>query len=439
MIKDYAVTAQIDESELRTEPGSRLVGQTTVPGDKSISHRVVMLGALAKGTTRVHGWLPAGDTLATLNAVRALGIPVDHPEPHTLLVHGGPLRAPTAPLNLANAGTGLRLLAGMLAGQPFASTLDGSEQLRRRPMRRITDPLRLMGADITTTDNRPPLHIKPARLSGICYEMPIPSGQVKSALLLAGLFAEGPTTVIEPGPARDHTERLLRAMGAAVSIDSPAITLTPGYPLQAVEVTVPGDFSSAAFLLVAASILPGSRVRLDNISLNPTRTGLLDVLQQMGAALTVTPVGESGGDPVGRIVVQSTALGNVSIGGDTVVRMIDEFPILMVAALCAQGRTKVRDARELRIKESDRIAVMAAELRKMGAVIEEYDDGFAIKGPQPLKGAVLETHDDHRIGMSLAVAGLVADGATVIQDAGCIADSFPGFAPILRALGAKMR
>lgn len=425
---------------LQIEPRSQLVGETSVPGDKSISHRAAILGALAEGTSQVDGWLPAGDTLATLQAMRTLGIHIERPEPDRLLIHGGALRAPDEPLNLANAGTGLRLLAGILAGQPFASTLDGSDQLRRRPMRRITDPLRQMGADITATDGRPPLHIKPTPLTGIRYEMPIPSGQVKSALLLAGLFANGPTTVIEPGPARDHTERLLHAMGANIAVDGPTITLTPGSPLRPVEMTVPGDFSSAAFLLVAASILPDSRLVLEHISLNPTRTGLLDVLQQMGAALTVTEQGQAGGDPVGRIVVQSAALGKTAVSGDTVVRMIDEFPILMVAALRATGRTEVRDARELRVKETDRIAVMAAELRKMGAVIDAYDDGFAITGPQRLHGAVVDAHDDHRIGMSLAVAGLLAaDGVTVVRGDQCIADSFPGFARIVRALGAKMR
>ncbi len=424
---------------LTVEPGSTLHGEATVPGDKSISHRAVLLGALADGTTHIRGWLPAGDTLATLQAVRALGVLVEEPDPHTLTVHGGKLSAPKAPLNLANAGTGLRLLAGILAGQPFASTLDGSEQLRRRPMRRITGPLRQMGADITDTEGRPPLHVRPSPLRGIHYEMPIASAQVKSALLLAGLFAEGPTIIVQPGPARDHTERLLRAMGADVGIESNTITLTPGRRLLPLDLTIPGDFSSAAFLIIAASLLPSSRLTLHNVILNPTRTGLLNVLGEMGAAIAVTPTGESGGDPVGRIVVQSTALGSATVSGEAVVRMIDEFPLLMVTALFAQGRTEVRDAQELRVKETDRIAVMAGELRKMGAVIEERADGFAIAGPQRLQGAAVDAHDDHRIGMSLAIAGLVADGMTTVQGAGCIADSFPDFAGTLHALGANIR
>lgn len=424
---------------IRTHPGAPLTGTTTVPGDKSISHRAVILGALAQGTSHIAGWLPAGDTLATLNAVRALGVPIEQPEPATLVIHGGSLHAPAEPLNLANAGTGLRLLAGMLTGQPFASTLDGSAQLRRRPMRRITAPLREMGAAIRDTDGKPPLHIEPAVLRGIRYELPVASAQVKSALLLAGLFATGPTTIIQPGPARDHTERMLRALGADLTVDGHTVTLTPGRALQPLALTVPGDFSSAAFLIVAASLVPGSRLTLENISLNPTRTGLLDVLTAMGANITITPTGESGGDPVGRLMVQSASLGKTTISGDTVVRMIDEFPILMVAALRANGQTLVTDARELRLKETDRIAVMAAELRKLGAVIDEHEDGFAIMGPQTLHGATVNGHDDHRVAMSLTVAGLLAEGETWVEDAACIADSFPGFIHLLDNLGADVR
>ena len=428
-----------DPDTLHIKPGDPLRGETSVPGDKSLSHRAVMFGALAQGTSHIQGWLPAGDTLATLNAIRSLGVHIEGGDSSTLAIHGGELHAPAQPLNLANAGTGLRLLAGILAGQPFPSILDGSPQLRRRPMTRITEPLRLMGAAVSDNDGYPPLHFQPAALHGIHYAMPVASAQVKSAILLAGLFADDPTTVIQPGPARDHTERLLKAMGADLQTAGDRITLTPGNPLHPLDMTIPGDFSSAAFLLVAASIVPGSHLTLHNISINPTRTGLLGVLQEMGADIFIVPTGKAGGDPVGCIVVQSAALGNTIISGQTVVRMIDEFPILMVAALCAEGITEVRDARELRVKETDRIAVMAGELRKMGAVIEEQEDGFIIEGPQQLRGTVLEGHDDHRVAMSLAVAGLVAKGETTIHGAACIADSFPGFASVLRSLGADIQ
>ncbi len=428
-----------DPAVFIVEPGGALHGETTVPGDKSLSHRAVMFGALAQGVTRIRGWLPAGDTLATLGAIRALGVPVEQHNPTTLTVHGGLLREPTRPLDLVNAGTGIRLLAGILAGQPFPCVLDGSEQLRRRPMRRVTEPLRLMGADIVDTDGCAPLHIRPARLHGITYPLPVASAQVKSAILLAALFAQGPTTVIQPGPARDHTERMLRAMGAEVQIAARAVTLTPGKPLSPLDLTIPGDPSSAAFLAVAASLLPGSHVTIHNVDLNATRTGLFDVLSEMGAQIVILPTGEAGGDPVGQVVVQSAALRGIAVGGETVVRMIDEFPILMVAALCATGETVVRDARELRVKETDRIAVMAGELRKMGAIIEEREDGFALRGPQALRGAVVEAHDDHRIAMSLAIAGLVASGVTTVHGAGCAADSFPGFAENLQGLGARIR
>jgi len=296
-----------------------------------------------------------------------------------------------------------------------------------------------MGARVTDRDGLPPLHFEPAPLRGIHYAMPVGSGQVKSALLLAGLFAAGPTTIIQPGPARDHTERLLAAMGADLAVDGNSITLRPGSLLRPLDLTVPGDFSSAAFLLVAATIVPGSRVILENIDLNPTRTGLLDVLAAMGARIAVNETGAASGDPVGTLTVEAAPLSACEVSGDTIVRMIDEFPIFMIAALCAEGETVVRDARELRVKETDRIAVMAAELRKLGAAITEREDGFTIRGPQALRGAAVDGHDDHRIAMSLAVAGLVAAGTTVIGDAACAADSFPGFAATLARLGARVR
>lgn len=428
-------------SAIRVRSGATLRGTVRVPGDKSLSHRALILGALAEGASHVRGWLPAGDTLATLRCVQALGIAVERADATTLTVRGrglDGLRAPAAPLDCVNAGTAMRLLAGVLAGQPFASTLDGSEQLRRRPMRRITAPLRQMGAQIADTDGHAPLHIRPAALHGMVHTLPVASAQVKSGILLAGLFADGPTTVSEPGPARDHTERMLRAMGAQVEVDGFRVTLTPGAPLRPLDLTVPGDPSSAAFVLAAALLAAEGDVRVTGVGVNPTRTGLLDILAAMGAAIVCEGERLEGGEPVADLRVRRAELRGTTVGGDLIVRAIDEFPVLMVLATQAAGETLVRDAAELRVKETDRIAVMAAELRKLGAEIEEHPDGFRVVGPQRLRGAVVQGHDDHRVAMALAVAGLAADGETVVEDAACAHDSFPGFVETMGALGAEM-
>lgn len=422
----------------QVHPGAPLRGQTIVPGDKSISHRAVFFSAIAHGTAYVRGWLPAGDTEASLRSAQALGVAIERHSPTEMTIHGGTLHKPEAALDLVNAGTGIRLLTGIMAGQAFESVLDGSSQLRRRPMKRITEPLKLMGADIESTNGYCPLIVRPAQLHGIRYDMPMASAQVKSAILLAGLYAEGETVVTQPGPARDHTERMLRAMGADLADTGTEVTLRPGSPLRAVDFTVPGDLSSAAFLVAAALILPGSEVRLTGVSLNHTRTGILDVFQQMGADLTVTETGLEAGDPVGTIVARHSTLKGVQVGGEVVVRMIDEFPIFMVAALHAEGETFVRDAGELRVKETDRLKVMSDELAKMGAVITETADGFIVQGPQKLHAATVYGHDDHRISMSLTVAGLAAEGHTTVLDARCASDSFPGFAATLQRLGADV-
>lgn len=420
------------------KPAKSLLGSVSVPGDKSLSHRALLLGMLAPGMSSVRGWLNAGDTEATLRAVQKLGVRVDRHDVHTLLLHGGHLQSPNGVLDFLNAGTGIRLAAGIMAGQPFASVLDGSDQLRRRPMRRITDPLLMMGAKITARDDGYcPLAIEPAQLRGIEYALPVPSAQVKSAILLAALFAEGSTTVIQPGPARDHTERMLTSMGAKLTQEGDAITLAPGAELQPLDMTVPGDISSAAFLIVAGLIVPDSDFAITGVNLNPTRTGLLDVLEMMDADITVTQTGLEAGEPIGDIRVRSSELRGAVVDGDLVVRMIDEFPVLMVAALCASGETLVLGAQELRVKETDRIAVMAGELRKLGAKIEERDDGFRIRGRQSLAGAIVDGHDDHRVAMSIAVAGLVANGVTTVTDARCASDSFPGFAETFAKLGAE--
>jgi 3-phosphoshikimate 1-carboxyvinyltransferase len=305
-------------------------------------------------------------------------------------------------------------------------------------MKRIMTPLQMMGAHINGVNDRAPLTIKPAKLNGIRYDMPVASAQVKSAVLLAGLFARGATAVVQPGPARDHTERMLSAMGADIATEGHTIVLKPNGALKPMNLIVPGDISSAAFPLVAALLVPGSDVTLTGVNLNPTRTGLLDVLRAMGADITVTETGLEAGEPVGAIRVRHSTLKGTQVGGDVVVEMIDEFPILMVAALHAEGKTVVRDAQELRVKETDRIAVMAQELGKLGARITETPDGFVINGPQRLTGAVVDGHDDHRVAMSLTVAGLVAEGQTTVLDAKCAGDSFPGFPETMAHLGADV-
>jgi 3-phosphoshikimate 1-carboxyvinyltransferase len=419
--------------------GQPLSGHTTVPGDKSLSHRAVMFGALADGVTQVRGWLAAGDTEATLRTIQRLGVRVERHDLNTLTVYGGRLQEPSAPLDLVNAGTGIRLMAGIMAGQAFPSVLDGSEQLRRRPMKRVIEPLAQMGAHIESRAGCAPLTITPAPLRGIRYELPVASAQVKSAILLAALFARGSTTVIEPGAARDHTERMLASMGVDLAVDGSAVTLTPGGALHPLDLTIPGDISSAAFLIVAGLVVPGSDLTLTGVNLNVTRTGLIDVLRAMGGDISVTETGLEGGEPVGEIRVRHSALKALMVDGDVVVRMIDEFPAFMVAALNAEGETVVRDAQELRVKETDRIAVMTAELARLGAQITETPDGFRLTGPQTLRGAVVDGHDDHRIAMSLSIAGLVAEGTTIVTDARCTADSFPGFAATLAAVNGDVR
>jgi 3-phosphoshikimate 1-carboxyvinyltransferase len=328
----------------------------------------------------------------------------------------------------------MRLLTGILAGQFFASTLTGEKQLLRRPMRRIVEPLRQMGADIRDTGGRAPLTIQGRRLKGYDHSLAIASAQVKSALLLAGLYATGTTTVCQPGPARDHTERMLAAMGTPIATHGLTVTLSSTPSLAPLSLSIPGDISSAAFLLVGAALVPDSEVLCEGVGVNSTRTGLLDVLQAMGAEITLSNEREEGNEPVADVMVRTSELQGVELGGDTVVRMIDEFPVLAVAATQAHGRTVVREARELRVKETDRIATTTAELRKLGAKVEPLPDGFIVEGPTPLRGAPVNSHGDHRLAMALIVAGLVTTGETVVQGAECIADSFPGFEAMLTQL-----
>jgi 3-phosphoshikimate 1-carboxyvinyltransferase len=438
-------------TELRIRPATGLRGWVRVPGDKSISHRALLLGALAQGDSHVSGFLPSGDCLATVHCLLALGIAVDETDGTTLTIHGRGLHGllpPSAPLDCQRSGTTMRMLSGLMAGQAFTSVLTGEAQLRRRPMERVAAPLRQMGAHVETTDGHAPLTVRGGRLHGIDLSLPIASAQVKSALLLAGLYADGPTVLHEPGPARDHTERMLRAMivprlapgGAAgpLTRGDGAWALDPAQidHLRPLDIVVPGDFSSAAFLLGAGTLVLGSELTVSGVGINPTRTGLLDVLGDMGADIDVRNESEQGGEPVADLSVRPGALHGAQVEGDRVVRMIDEFPILAVAATQAQGETSVRDAAELRVKETDRIATVVTELRKLGAQIEPCEDGFVVSGPTPLRGTVVDSHGDHRLAMALAVAGLVAEGQTTVRDTEWIADSFPGFEELLSSLRA---
>jgi 3-phosphoshikimate 1-carboxyvinyltransferase len=422
-----------------------LHGTITVPGDKSISHRAVMLAAIAEGTSTIRRWLPAGDTLATLAAVQALGVSIaiekSSPTAWDLTIEGRGLHGlqpPIAPLDLRNAGTGIRLLAGLLCGMGFPVVLDGSDQLRKRPMNRIVQPLQQMGALIESSNGRCPITIAPATLHPTRYEMPVASAQIKSAILLAGLYAQGQTAVYQPGPARDHTERMLTAAGVTITEADGWITLTPPDQLRPFDLTVPSDISSAAFPIVAATIVPGSQITIENVGMNDTRTGILEMLQAMGAQFTLTNERITGGEPAADLLVSYAPLHAAEISGPVVVRGIDELPIWSVAAAQASGSSTVRDAAELRVKEVDRISVLAGELTKLGAAIHEQPDGFTVHGPARLYSAEVDSHDDHRLGMSLAVAGLVTHGNTLVHDAACVADSFPGFVETMQALGAEM-
>jgi 3-phosphoshikimate 1-carboxyvinyltransferase len=424
-------------------PSSFLHGVVAMPGDKSISHRALMHAALAQGTSRIENFLHAGVTEAMMRCVRDLGVGIEM-KPSSgsttsgrLIVHGGQLRSPAANLDCGNSGATIRMLMGALVGQRDLSvTLDGSAGLRRRPMKRVAEPLRLMGADLGDTL---PLSIHGKSLRGIEYTMPVASAQVKAAILLAALQADGPTTIHEPGPSRDHSERLLRSLGVSVVNDNNTVALTPpDKPLTAFEATVPGDISSAAFVFAAAALVPHSEVTVINVGVNDTRTGILDALVAMGGAVTVSNVREVNGEPVADISVKASELHGITVDGDLVVRMIDEFPIFAVLAAQAQGETIVREAGELRVKESDRIGSLASELRKLGVEIEERPDGFVIAGPTRLRGAVVDSHGDHRLAMSLAVAGLIADGETTVTRAEAYRESFPNFVELIRNLGATV-
>ena len=423
-------------------PGTPLRGEVTVPGDKSISHRAVMIGALADGVTRVDGFLEGEDTRATAAIFERLGVRIDAPQPSVRIVHGvgvDGLHAPAEPLDCGNAGTGMRLLAGLLAGQAFDSTLAGDVSLSKRPMRRVIEPLSLMGAKIDSTDGLPPLRIHGGRaLQGIDYTLPVASAQVKSALLFAGLYADGETHVREPHPTRDYTERMLAAFGYPIACVPGEAAMLGGFRLTARDVVVPADFSSAAFFIVAAALVPGSDLLLRGVGMNPRRTGLLHVLRAMGADITESAAGEQGGEPVADLRVRHARLHAIEVPVEHVPDMIDEFPALFVAAACASGSTVVRGAAELRVKESDRIATMAAGLRALGIHVDETPDGAAIHGGQ-LRGGNIDSHGDHRIAMAFAIAAQCGDGEVRIGDVANVATSFPGFDALARNAGFGLR
>ncbi len=419
-------------------PAGPLRGSVDVPGDKSVSHRALMFAALADGTSHIRGFLEGEDTRATAAVLQQLGVRIDAPADGERVVHGvglHGLRASDDPLDCGNAGTGMRLLAGLLAGQAFDSTLIGDASLSKRPMRRVTDPLAAMGARIDTRDGLPPLVIHGGqRLNGIRYELPVASAQVKSALLLAGLYAEGETEVIEPHPTRDYTERMLAAFGWPIAFEPGRARLSGGQVLHAAGVDVPADFSSAGFFLVAASIVPGSELRLPAVGLNPRRTGLLEALRLMGADIRIENERTSGGEPVGDLVVRHAPLHGVELPEALVPDMIDEFPALFVAAAAARGNTVIRGAAELRVKESDRLATMATGLRAVGIQVDETPDGATIHAGT-LTGGTVESLTDHRIAMSFAVAGLVAREPVRINDCRHVATSFPGFMELANGCG----
>lgn len=466
-------------SDLRVQPGPAPEQvRLTVPGDKSISHRALLLGALAEGETVIHGLLRGEDVLRTAEALERMGVeiigiaPPSGPQttlpaagavsaPENAASAPGPLsgatqgeqeqpvsitgvgrqglRPPGCPLDLGNSGTGLRLLMGVIAGQNFTATLTGDDSLRRRPMGRVAEPLRQMGAFVECSGPRdtPPVTVHGGGLRAVHYHSPIASAQVKSALLLAGLNASGTTVVTEPAPSRDHTERMLHAFGAHVEVDGLTVRLQGEPTLRGQQVTVPGDFSSAAFFLVAGCLLPGTVVTVDNVLLNPTRTGLLEALRRMGANFQITNVTHTAGEPVGTITARYAPLHGEEIGGVLIPAMIDEVPLLALAATQATGETVIRDAAELRVKESDRLATTAEALSAFGASVQVREDGLVISGPTALHAAEVDSHGDHRIAMLAAIAALLTAGETVIHGAEYIATSFPGFAERLGQLGAE--
>lgn len=431
-------------SSLRVKAISSLHAEFSVPGDKSISHRAAIFGGLSNGTCEISNFLPSEDCINTLKAMGSLGAShdvlqeLDGYGPIKLLIHGKSmcLSAPEAPIDCGNSGTGMRLLAGLLAGQNFTSELFGDASLSSRPMGRVTVPLTEMGANFETLGEKPgcaPLKIHGSKLKSIDYQMPMASAQVKSAVLLAGLFADGITSVTQPSVTRDHTERMMAAFRLDCKTDGNKISVAGGQMPQSCKIHVPGDISSAAFWLVAAAAMPGSRLLLKDVGLNPTRTAILQVLSRMGAHLLESPH-PSHGEPIGNIEIHGAALKGTTLLAEEIPNLIDEIPVIAVAAALASGETHIRNARELRVKETDRITTTVENLRKMGAEVEEYEDGMTIRGGNPLHGAEIQSHGDHRIAMAFCIAGLFANGETLVHETDCINTSYPGFSHHLAAV-----
>jgi 3-phosphoshikimate 1-carboxyvinyltransferase len=423
-------------------PGGVAQGELTVPGDKSISHRSLMLGGIADGVTDITGFLAGEDCLSTLRALQAMGVRIERPEEQHVIVHGvglHGLKAAAKPLDMGNAGTAMRLSMGLLAPQSFNSTLVGDESLMSRPMERAAVPLRLMGANITTQNGRPPVEIRGTRLTGIDYKLPVASAQVKSAVLLAGLQANGITRVTEPAPTRDHTERMLRAFGVKITTDGPTVTIEGGQKLKGTNIQVPADFSSAAFFMVAGCLAASEKpLILRNVGVNPTRTGLLQLLLQMGADIKVKNHGDAA-EPIADIEIRKSRLKGITVSEDLVPLSIDEFPVFFVAAACAEGETLVRGAEELRVKETDRLAAMADGLTILGVENRLHPDGLWIRGGNGFKGGTVDSRGDHRIAMSFAVASLRAKSEIEILDVANVATSFPGFVELSRSVGLHIQ
>lgn len=425
-------------SKYIVQPGGSLTGEHRVPGDKSISHRSIMLGSLAEGTTEVTGFLEGEDALATLAAFRAMGVQIDGPDQGRVTIHGvgmHGLKAPEKELYLGNSGTSIRLLSGLLAGQEFDVTLTGDKSLSGRPMKRVTDPLTEMGATIESNEGKPPLTLKGGQsLKAIHYDLPMASAQVKSCVLLAGLYAEGKTSVTEPAPTRDHTERMLTGMGYQVEVNGDTVSIEGGGKLTATTIDVPADISSATFFMVGAAIAPGSDITLTHVGINPTRIGVINILKLMGADISLSNEGITGGEPVADIRVRYAPLKGIQIPEDQVPLAIDEFPALFIAAACAEGTTVLTGAEELRVKESDRIQAMADGLQILGIDAQPTADGIIITGGMIGSGDV-ESHDDHRIAMSFAIAGLQAGGTIQINNCANVATSFPDFVGLANKAG----
>ena len=416
-------------------PGPALKGEITPPGDKSISHRAVLLNSIAQGKARLSNFSPGADCASTVACLQALGVKIRQvaSDPLTIAVQGvgkGGLREAENVLDAGNSATTMRLLTGLLAAQPFLSIITGDDSLRSRPMDRLIRPLRLMGAKIWGRggDSLGPLSIKGGELHGVDYALPVPSAQVKSAILIAALFAQGETTVQEPAKSRDHTERLLQAMGVKLKVNGTSVSLSsPVNALNPIDLDIPGDISSAAYWLVAAAIHPDAQVMVKNTGINSTRTGIIDVLLKMGARLRIENQRRIGDEPVADLLIESSELTGVEIGGDLIPRLIDEIPVIAVAACAAKGTTIIKDAAELRVKETDRIRNLAGELSKLGADVEEMPDGMVVHGKAKLHGATCSSHHDHRLAMALAIAGLIAEGQTLIEHAEVAGISYPSF------------